>query len=300
MQRRQPPAGPADPIAQRGTIQRHALTGEDLRLAIQREMISEFVYQHMRQQRLGGHAAIDWTFGRQRLHDRLLAGPAAIPRPADHLDPELGRNVVQHFDPILADRVQRAPATGTCLVFDIDHYLDPRQMRRQRAAVALRRFATAQTGFGIWRSLRWCHRRLHPGRLLGQGLFQILKPMLQSLIVQPFGAAAKPVALQAGDHQLQPFNLGQRRAQDQLQGCRIVGQRGWGGEHATDAGSSLRIDANESGVSTAITPPVQADASGAASASQSLPAASRPEPGSVKLGQCQWLATENGPSPAAC
>ena len=54
MQRRQPPAGAAYPIAQGGTVQRHALPGEDLRLAIQRQMIAEFVHQHMREQGLGG------------------------------------------------------------------------------------------------------------------------------------------------------------------------------------------------------------------------------------------------------
>ena len=112
-------------------------------------MVSEFVDQHMRQQRLGGHAAIDRPLGRGRLHDRLLAGPTAIPRPPDYLDPELGRNVVQHLCPVLADRVQGTAATGTRFVFDIDHHLDPRQMRRQRATVALRRFARAQTGIGI-------------------------------------------------------------------------------------------------------------------------------------------------------
>ena len=45
MQRRQPPAGAADPVAQGGTIQRHALTGEDLGLAIQRQMIAIFADQ---------------------------------------------------------------------------------------------------------------------------------------------------------------------------------------------------------------------------------------------------------------
>ena len=89
--------------------------------AIERQVVSEFVDQHMRQQRLGGHAAIDRPLGRGRLHDRLLAGPTAIPRPPDYLDPELGRNVVQHLCPVLADRVQGTAATGTRFVFDIDH-----------------------------------------------------------------------------------------------------------------------------------------------------------------------------------
>jgi len=36
VQRRQPPAGATDPVAQCGMIQRHALTGEDLGLTVQR------------------------------------------------------------------------------------------------------------------------------------------------------------------------------------------------------------------------------------------------------------------------
>jgi hypothetical protein len=55
--------------------------------------------------------------------------------------------------------------------------------------------------------------------------------LLQGLVVEPLGPAAKPIALQASDQQLQPLDLGQRRAQDQLQRCRIVGQVCGGGEH---------------------------------------------------------------------
>ena len=145
VQRRQPPAGAAHPGAQGGTIQRHTLAGEDLRLAIQRQMVGVFVDQHMRQQRLGGHAAVDRTLRRRRLHDRLLAGSAAIPRPADHADPQLGRHVVQHLRPVFADDVQRAPATGAGLVVDVDHHLDPRQMRRQCATVAFGRLGARRT-----------------------------------------------------------------------------------------------------------------------------------------------------------
>jgi hypothetical protein len=73
MQRFQPPAGAADPVAQRGTIQRHALAGEDLRLAIQWQMVGIFADQDMRQQRLGRHAAVYRPVWCGRLHDGLLA-----------------------------------------------------------------------------------------------------------------------------------------------------------------------------------------------------------------------------------
>ena len=117
----------------------HTLAREDLRLAIQRKVVGIFVDQHMRQQRLGRHAAVDWPLRRGRLHDGLLAGPAAIARPADHLNAKLGGDVVQHLGTVFADRMQRRTTARAGLVVDIDHDLDPRQMRRQRTAIALRR-----------------------------------------------------------------------------------------------------------------------------------------------------------------
>ena len=145
VQRRQPPTGAAHPGAQGGTIQCDTLAGKDLRLAIQRQMVGIFVDQHMRHQRLGGHAAVNGTLRRWRLHDRLLAGSAAIPRPTYHSDPQLGRHVVKHLHPVFADDVQHVPATGAGLVVDVDHHLDPRQMRRQRSTVALDRFCARRT-----------------------------------------------------------------------------------------------------------------------------------------------------------
>jgi hypothetical protein len=56
--------------------------------------------------------------------------------------------------------------------------------------------------------------------------------LLERRVVEPFGAAAKPVALQTRDQQPQSFDLGQCRAQDLLQRRRILGQGCWGDEHA--------------------------------------------------------------------
>ncbi|HSZ92367.1 MAG TPA: hypothetical protein VK822_23665 [Acetobacteraceae bacterium] len=56
--------------------------------------------------------------------------------------------------------------------------------------------------------------------------------MLERRVVEPFGAAAKPVTLQTRDQQPQSFDLGQRRMQYQLQRRGIVGQDGGGSEHA--------------------------------------------------------------------
>jgi hypothetical protein len=150
VQRRQPPAGAANPAARCGTIQRHALTGEDLGLTVQWQMIAVPADQHMREQRFGRQATVDRTIRRGRLHDSLLAGPAAITRPADHSHLEPGRDVIQHLRAVFADGVQRSAATGTGLVVNVHDDLDPRQIRRQRAAIALRRFGARRVrGSGI-------------------------------------------------------------------------------------------------------------------------------------------------------
>jgi len=43
---------------------------------------------------------------------------------------------------------------------------------------------------------------------IGHRLLQILDPLLQGLVVELLGAAAKPIALQPGDQQLQTLDLG--------------------------------------------------------------------------------------------
>ena len=47
-----------------------------------------------------------------------------------------GWDHVQPLAPILADLVQVAPAAWAGLAVDVDHDLDPRQMRRQCSAIA--------------------------------------------------------------------------------------------------------------------------------------------------------------------
>ncbi len=77
VQRRQPPAGPAHPIAERRAVQGHALPRQHLRLPIQRQGVAELADHHMRQQRLGGHAAIDGSLRRRGDDDGALAGRQA-------------------------------------------------------------------------------------------------------------------------------------------------------------------------------------------------------------------------------
>jgi hypothetical protein len=101
-------------------------------------VVGVFVDQHMRQQRLGRHAAIDWPLRRGCLHNGGFAAPAAIARPADHLNADLRGDVIKHLGPVFADRMQRRATAPADLVGDIDHDLHPRQMLRQRTAIAPR------------------------------------------------------------------------------------------------------------------------------------------------------------------
>ena len=135
-QRLQPPAGPADPVAQGRAVELDPLPGEDLRLAVERQEIGVLGHQHVREQRLGRHPAGDRPLRCGGLHHRLLAGPAAVAGSADHLHPQLGGDDVEHLARVLADHVQGPAAAGAALVLDVDQDLDPRQVRRQGAQIA--------------------------------------------------------------------------------------------------------------------------------------------------------------------
>ena len=116
--------------------------------------------------------------------------------------------------------MQRAAATGTGLVVDVHDDLDPRQMRRQRAAIALRRFGARRVGarHPVPAMARPPVDAPRPARPVcsATDCSRSSIPLLQRRVVELFRAAAKPVAVQAGDQQLQPLDLGQSRAQDQL------------------------------------------------------------------------------------
>ena len=119
------------------------MAGKDLRLAIERQMIAVLGHQHLSQQSLGRYAAGQRPLGCRRLHYGALATAAPITRTADHLDLVQRGNDVEHLGDVLADHMHRTAAAWAALVLDIEDHLDPRQMRRQVTAVALRRLALA-------------------------------------------------------------------------------------------------------------------------------------------------------------
>src|ERR1700722_19299068 len=70
-------------------------------------MVTVFADQHLCQQSLGGHAAIDRTLWCWRLDDSPLASPTAITWPADHAHPQLSGDVVEH--PALSSPIGCSP-----------------------------------------------------------------------------------------------------------------------------------------------------------------------------------------------
>jgi hypothetical protein len=79
------------------------MAGEDLGLAIERQMIAVLGHQHLGQQSLGCHAAGERPLRRRRLHYSTLTAAAAITRTADHLDLVDRRDHVEHLGDILVD-----------------------------------------------------------------------------------------------------------------------------------------------------------------------------------------------------
>ena len=97
-----------NPIRQRRAIERDALPGVDLRLAIERQVVGIFGDQHMRDQRLGRNAVLDQPLRRRGLyHLPAIASIFGTPR-HNHL--ELRRDHVEPFGDVFANAVLEAAA----------------------------------------------------------------------------------------------------------------------------------------------------------------------------------------------
>ena len=124
-----------DPVGQRRTVEGDTLTGEDLRLSVERQVVGVFGDEHLCDQRVGRQAALDQPHGCWGLHERVLAGPAGVTRAADHQNPELRRHHVEALGYVLADLVQDARAARAGGAVDVDEGLDPQQVGRQSPAI---------------------------------------------------------------------------------------------------------------------------------------------------------------------
>jgi hypothetical protein len=101
---------------------------------------------------------------------------------------ELGRDHVQPLAPIFADLVQVAPAAWAGLAVDVDHDLDPRQMRRQCSAIA------AALASALRPTFRSC--LVLAGFRTGRDLLNVLEAQQHLLFGKRFRFPAKTVALQ--------------------------------------------------------------------------------------------------------
>ena len=193
------PRGVADPVGERGAVEAHALAGEDLRLAMQWQMIGELGDQDMGHRGLGRQAARDQAGGGRRLHHPLGAGPAGVARAAGDQHPELGRDHVEPLGAILVDGMQGAAAAGAVQALRLDHDLDARQVRGQRAAVGpapggAQRLQRRGPGVGF-------------GAILGDLLLRVFQRQFELVGVQLLRAPPEHRALEGGDDGLQAGDL---------------------------------------------------------------------------------------------
>ncbi len=120
-------------------VERDALGGKHLLLAIQRQLVAVFHHCDVGQQGFRHHSTVDRLGRRGCLQHTLAASPAAVPWTHNALDPVLHRNDVEGFLDGFPDLVQPLAAAGADVALDIDHDIDARQMLRKLPPVASRR-----------------------------------------------------------------------------------------------------------------------------------------------------------------
>ena len=141
---------------------------------------------------------------------------AGIFRPDRDQHPELRRHDVEPLALVFADPVQRALAAAAGLIVDVEGGLDPRQMRRQRAAIG-----STLRNSGLSR----CRRRLISFcGAARRRLLDVFQAELHLLLGQRLRPAAKLVALQVPDDLAQPIVLRPLGEQHRFQGLGIIGQ----------------------------------------------------------------------------
>src|SRR3954469_16511604 len=101
VERLEPPRGSLHPQRQGRAVEPHALTLEDLRLPIQRDVPGELGDRDMGDERGCGHAALNQAGRALGLDDRSLAGPASVLREDRSLHPHKGRDHVESLARLL-------------------------------------------------------------------------------------------------------------------------------------------------------------------------------------------------------
>ena len=114
-------------------------------------------------------------------------------------------------------RCSALPQHGQAMVFDIDHHLDARQMRRKRSSVHA----------ALGGSVRPLGRigRVTLGLAARRDLLDLFEPEQHLIFGQRLGAAAEAMALQFLDDLTQPIVLHPLRNQHRFERAGIVGKR---------------------------------------------------------------------------
>ena len=144
--------GTPDPVAERAAVQVDPLPLEDLGLAIERQVVAEFRDDNPGDEEFRGQPAGHDMFRRMCLRHGLRTTTAGVFGPPRDQHPELGGDHIQPLGHILPDLRHLAAATRAKRAGRLDHPLDPGQMGRQMAAIAL--------GLARLLTARPLHRRL--------------------------------------------------------------------------------------------------------------------------------------------
>jgi len=122
------PSGPANPVSECRAVEIDPLALVDLRLPVERQVISIFGDQNLCDGRLGWNAAFDQPRWCWSLEDDFLTGAAGIFGAARHQNAELSRHDVELLADVFADPMQAFATAGTVMVLDVDDHIDARQM----------------------------------------------------------------------------------------------------------------------------------------------------------------------------
>ena len=139
-------------------------------------MIGVLCHEDMSDERLGWEPTFDQIGRGRRLCDPIGAGPASVFRAHGYKHAELGRDDVQALAPVFADPVHASASMGTVLAFGLDDLLNPRQVLRQVAEVALHGRLPCAGTFGGLSILRLLRLRNCHGQILESELAVVFSP----------------------------------------------------------------------------------------------------------------------------
>jgi hypothetical protein len=115
-----------DPGGQGRAIERHALPGQPLALAVERKVVGEACYQYMRDQGLGRDPALDQPRWRGLLQDHAGTGATSQLRSPRHDHAELRRDHVEPLGGVLADLHHGRPTARARRIGRSQFHFNPR------------------------------------------------------------------------------------------------------------------------------------------------------------------------------